>query len=138
MRFPNWPDLLAGFIEARRSRPFQWGANDCCLFAADWVLKASGLDPAAPLRGTYSTAFGAAKVLRERGGVRGLIRAYGEPLGMQPIGAVYAQRGDIVIADTGNGEALGVSLGDVAAFVARDGLVFAPFDFQLRAPCWRF
>jgi hypothetical protein len=137
-RAPNWSDLLLAFVESRQNRPFQWGVNDCCLFASDWVLKASDVDLAASFRGSYSSALGASRLLRNHGGVRGLIRELGESQGMQPISSAYVQRGDLVVADTGYGEAIGISLGNVAAFVARDGLVFAPFDFQLRAPCWRF
>ena len=43
--------LLARFIEERRRMPFTWGSNDCCLFAADWVLAATGRDIALEVDG---------------------------------------------------------------------------------------
>ena len=138
IRADNWPEILARFIDERRAIPFAWGHNDCCLFAADWIRAACGMDLAEDVRGQYSTALGAARLLKRYGGVRGLIRQRGDILGMRSIDSRAVQRGDLVVADTGNGESIGISLGNVAAFVARDGLIFAPFDFQLRAPCWRF
>lgn len=34
-------------------RDFAWGISDCQMFPADWVLAATGRDPAAEVRGTY-------------------------------------------------------------------------------------
>ena len=36
--------------------PFAWGEADCCLMLADWILRVTGRDPAAHLRGLYETA----------------------------------------------------------------------------------
>lgn len=52
--------------------PFAWGSNDCCLFAADCVKAVTGRDPAADLRGAYSDAAGAARMLAKLGGVDGI------------------------------------------------------------------
>lgn len=137
-RVSNWPTLLSQFIEDRRRVPFAWGSNDCCLFASDWVLKATGTDPACDLRGKYASALGAARVLKTKGGVRGIMRSIAEPLGMSRTDGNQCQRGDLVIADTGNGESIGICIGSHAAFVGSDGLLFAPFDFQRASHCWRF
>lgn len=138
MKADNWPILLAQFIEQRRHVPFAWGTNDCCLFGADWVLRATSKDLAADLRGRYGSALGAARILSRCGGVRGLIKTRGEQIGIKSVPSRAIQRGDLVVADMGRGESIGISLGNVAAFVSRDGLIFAPFDFQINAPCWRF
>ena len=58
-RVEAWPEHLIAFLSERRGRPFAWGSNDCCLFAADWIRTATGYDPAAKVRGTYSTFLGA-------------------------------------------------------------------------------
>ena len=136
-RASNWPTIFAAFIERKRSEPFAWGSNDCCLFASDWVLAATGIDPAQSFRGKYATALGAARFLKANGGVRGIMREIGEPLGMVRVDATKVQRGDLVIADTGNGESIGICAGSHATFVGKDGLLFAPFDFQRAAHCWR-
>ena len=138
MKADNWPILLAQFIEQRRHVPFGWGTNDCCLFGADWVLRATSKDLAADLRGRYGSALGAARILGRCGGVRSLIKNRGEQIGIQSVPSRSIQRGDLVVAEMGRGESIGISLGNVAAFVSRDGLIFAPFDFQINAPCWRF
>jgi hypothetical protein len=137
IRKPHWPNLLTQFIEERRSVPFVWGQNDCCLFAADWVERCTGFDPAAELRGKYSSALSAARILEKHGGVRGIIRTFGEPVGLQRIDGKFDQRGDLVVADTGNGESIGISIGTHAAFVGARGILFAPFDFQKAGFFWR-
>lgn len=81
MRKREWQSELAAFIKSRKSTPFQWGTNDCCLFAADAVLAMTGEDFALPFRGTYSTALEATRLLSEMGGLRGVaISALGDSL----------------------------------------------------------
>lgn len=136
-RVQNWPTLLASFLDERRTMPFAWGTNDCCLFAADWVNLCTGTDLADFMRGKYSTALEAKRYLAQEGGVRGILRSIGEPYGLTRIDAASCQRGDLVVADTGNGESIGISIGSHAAFVGTNGLLFAPFDFQRAGHCWR-
>lgn len=78
---PRDRDMIAYLREAAR-RPFAWGRSDCSLFMADWVLRASGVDPAAPLRGRYRTALGAARHVRRRGGMEAMGRALAEAAGL--------------------------------------------------------
>ena len=35
---------------------FEWGVRDCCLAPCEWVVERTGKDPAADLRGMYSSA----------------------------------------------------------------------------------
>ena len=133
-RVDNWPLVLSHFIEARRSQPFEWGVNDCCLFASDWVRACTGIDPAEAIRGSYSSALSAARVISAHGGMIGIVQQLGEPLGMEPVHAWSAGRGDLVIQDNGKGASLGIVLGPCAAFVAADGLMFFPFS---NSPCWK-
>ncbi len=111
--------------------PFAWGVNDCCLFAADWVLAATGRDLAAEYRGQYATALGALRFVESAGGVEGLVQRAGG----RRIDAKLARRGDVIARDVGEGTGLGVCIGALAAFVAEDGLRFV--DFR-RGSCWRF
>ena len=71
-RMRDWPERLAALFAAREAQPFEWGAHDCCLFAADAVLAVTGHDPAADLRGTYRTAAQAAQVMERFGGLAGV------------------------------------------------------------------
>jgi hypothetical protein len=131
MRLPDIAAELARFIEERRNQPFAWGSNDCCLFAADWVARATGRDPAAHYRGTYSSGIGAQRIIDKAGGILELARELG--LNSTQIG--LARRGDVIARDVGNGIGLGICIGDAAAFVGRDGLDF--FDLN-GATCLRF
>lgn len=131
-RVPDWPGRLAEFIEERRSAALVYGVQDCCLFAADWVERATGVDPAALLRGTYHNAAGAARILARNGGVTGLATA---ALG-QPVPSALAQRGDLVLVDGDDGRpALAVVIGDRAVGPSRFGLRFVPVP--LSGEAWR-
>lgn len=51
---------------------FQWGGtsgDDCTMFCATWVYHLTGIDPARDLRGTYSDARGAHRILARAGGI---------------------------------------------------------------------
>ena len=52
--------------------PFGWGSSDCALFCADWCKHLTGHDPAAGIRGTYSSMRGAGIVMMVRGGLTSL------------------------------------------------------------------
>ena len=64
----------ADFIARTRRLTFKWGEIDCCLWSANYVREATGIDPAADLRGCYSTAFGARQVLMAQGGMEAIAR----------------------------------------------------------------
>lgn len=123
-RRDNWPDLLAKFIHERRSEPFAWAVNDCCIFAADWVNVCTGTDYAEKWRGRYSTAIGARRFLDDAGGVEALV----DSLGLDRIQPQRAGRGDIVAQEAGRGITLGICLGVTTAFVAKTGLVFGSIE----------
>lgn len=132
-RFENWPTLLAFYVDSRRSEPFAWGSNDCCLFAADWVLIATGHDIAASFRGTYSGPLEATRIIREAGGIENLLATHAPDL--RRISAKQAGRGDLVLRAFRNGPTLGINLGGFDCFVAKEGLAFVPLDET--ATCWR-
>ncbi|BAB53674.1 DUF6950 family protein [Mesorhizobium japonicum] len=64
---------------------WQWGYTDCTLFAADWVVAATGKDPGADLRGTYFDADAAVAILRACGGAERLVGAKLSALGFQRV-----------------------------------------------------
>lgn len=136
-RCENWPETLAAYIDRKRNEPFAWGVNDCCLFGADWIQLCTGLDPAATLRGTYDRALSGVRVLEKHGGLIGTIETYMEPLGFKPISQGFAARGDIAVRDCGNGDTMGIILGSTAAFVGKDGLLFAELNDGVETRFWR-
>lgn len=69
--------MLTELRETRRlwrSSRFAWAEADCVLSVADHVRRVTGIDPAAPWRGRYAEAEGAAALAAEFGGVLGLAR----------------------------------------------------------------
>lgn len=123
-RTDHWERRLAEAIEAARDRRFRWGRHDCATFAFDLRRDiAGGHDVAALWRGRYSTARGAARVMRRLGWSS--LEAAGRDLLGAPLASVHlAQRGDLVLANTGLG--FGVCLGARAAGIASSGLILVP------------
>lgn len=64
-RVRQWQSLLGALFAERAQDHFEWGRNDCALFAADCVLTATGFDPAAEFRGKYATEREALRLLKE-------------------------------------------------------------------------
>lgn len=115
-RLPGWELRLAEAIEAARDQPFRWGVHDCAIWAFDLRRDLTGGDDVAALwRGRYRTARGAHRVMRRLGWSS--LEAAGRDLLGEPLASVrLAQRGDLVLANTGLG--FGVCLGARAAGIA--------------------
>ena len=133
-RHPNWPELLAGKIDAARTSPFIWGENDCCLFAADCVEIMTGIDLAGDYR-NYKTKAEALRLLKKYGGVAGIAEAIAKQHSILEIQPLNAQRGDVCLFDIGRGDTLGVVAGEHIFAPGPDGLVGFPLEQAVRA--WR-
>lgn len=123
-RFNDWPTRLAAFIEARRARAFSRGVSDCCMFVADAVEAMTGVDYAARWRGFYTSDKAAFRLLRDYGGVVGVATMMLGPA----VPAALAGRGDVVVIDAPEGEALALCVGDKIAVQGRDGIIFLPMS----------
>jgi hypothetical protein len=129
LRKANWQTLLHNFLEARKSAPFAWGANDCALFAADAVLAFTGTDLGADFRGKYADHAGAVAMMQTICGHADAL-ALAESLclkaGFKTWPHVnFAQRGDVIVLRNPDGShSLGiVALNGVhALFVTEGGL----------------
>lgn len=131
-RVQDWSIRLPAYIEERRALPFAWGEQDCCQFARGAVVAVTGWDPASDwgLRAYRSPRGGLAQLAR-LGGVAALpLRA-----GFLDVPVLLAQRGDLALLDNAGDPALGVVLGDSAAFAGKQGLEFVPVAQCSRA--WR-
>lgn len=126
MRKPDWPEVMAALIEDRRKAAFSWGEHDCALWAADMVLALTGDDLAAEYRGTYDDERGALQIIRDAGGMRGLVNLPEKHPGL-------AQRGDVVLAVVESRETFGIA--DVGGWWApgANGLVFRPMSDVIAA-----
>lgn len=75
------PDAVMAAVEEAMSARWEWGRADCCTAASDVFLALHGIDPMASLRGRYSDAMGAARLIQSWGGfvamASGLARAAG-------------------------------------------------------------
>lgn len=78
---------LADFLARAARTPFALGEFDCCLWLADWIALNRGIDPAAHLRGRYSTALGYRRLARKAGGMAALVGSCVEPAGLRLTGA---------------------------------------------------
>lgn len=132
-RRDDWASRLIAVIDAADNKPFAWGTQDCALFAADCVQAMTGEDFAAPFRGRYDTALGSVRALKMLG--MASLEAYVISVLGEPISATMAMRGDVVMVDTPEGQALGVVAGIEAAVAGVNGLVMMPRSAWLIA--WR-
>ena len=104
-RLEDWQTTLADMVLAAEDVPFAWGTHDCCMWTADVVkaMSVDGIDLAAPYRGTYSDAAGAADVIADATGggtLEDLIVMIAAQYTLPEIPPAFAQRGDIALFDT--------------------------------------
>ena len=119
-RKDEWPQLLEHFVVSRREARFEWGAHDCCAFAARAIEAMTGENPAAKLP-TYASEEEAMAIKDNAGGLLELPFS----LGFQRVPVAFAQRGDLVAVETGErGPALGICLGRESAFASAVGVSF--------------
>jgi hypothetical protein len=132
LRLADWPDRLAAILQARQNAPFAWGQHDCALFAADVAEALTGSDPAATLRGSYSTDAEAEAVCPAglEAAAAALLQAWGAP----DVPPRLAQRGDLALVVWGNQPTMGVVVGDRVLAPGLDHLRSVPLAAALR--CW--
>lgn len=126
-RISNWESALSEYIESKRNAPFEYGVNDCCMFAAGSVEAITGEDPMAEFRGEYKSLATSVRALQEIG-AGDLESTMDGKFPIVPIS--HAQRGDLAFFDG----SIGVVIGSFAWFVSDDGLerVYRPMWDK----CW--
>lgn len=130
-RLPDWEQHLSDLVGQRLSTPFAWGSNDCVLFAADGIAAMTGVDPAGSLRGQWAGRGEAVRVIARLGGLAAAV----DTLGMDPIGPLFAQRGDLVLHRRDGTDALALCLGNQLAGPSDSGLLF--FGLENGVQAWR-
>lgn len=136
MRVQDWPQQLDAYLVECSTRAFSWVDFNCALFAADWVKRATGNDPAEGLRDLESKK-DALRILAEYSSFEDLAS---KRLGVEPIHPSAAMRGDVVLAkiplnDGTEAECFGICCGNKFAFPQEIGLRFHPRSVVLQA--WR-
>lgn len=118
-RLPDWRQRLLLHVEAARRKPFAYGRHDCATFAAGAVAAMTGVDPAAELRGRYSTLTGGLKAVRRAGYLDAvdMVRAQ-----FEEVSPAMAQVGDIAVVETEEGPALGIVQGPAIFVLRPEGL----------------
>ena len=127
MRISAWEDALANYITTKRHEPFEYGVNDCCMFAAGAIEAITGEDPMPEFRGKYDSLKTSLKVIKDIGA--GTLEATMDAKFPEAeIG--QAQRGDLAFLDG----SVGVVMGGFAYFVSDDGL--ERINRSLWDKCW--
>jgi hypothetical protein len=97
-RKQNWPEELHRTLVAFSEKPFEWGKTDCGQMMLDCIQTMTGIDAAPALRGSYDTAFGAARVVLEfGGGFDQSMAKIAEVNGFPEVQIPFAQRGDMIL-----------------------------------------
>lgn len=132
MRVTGWEEILDTKLVEARLRAFEWGAFDCCRFAAEVVDAITGSEHLADLSTRYADERGALRFMKRKGGLRKAVTGYlGEPVEKWAL----ARRGDVCLIPTEGGEGLGICTGATIAGVDVVGIGFYALDKALAV--WR-
>ena len=104
-------------LDQWRRSEFVWGKTDCIMATCNYIRDVSGVDPAAPWRGTYSDEAGAQAIYKQFGGVWRLFGYGMAQAGFQRAAGPMA--GLPVVCDVLGIEVAGVSLGSRVVFMAK-------------------
>lgn len=129
MRFDDWEQRLHALTLERLSTPYEWGVNDCALFAADAVLAMTGKDPMAEFRGRYDSQIGALRLISDMGK-----DSLGDAVAtmLDEIEPARLSRGDVGLFDGVEGPFLAIVQGVSAVAPGADGLTHVKTVTALR------
>ncbi|WP_273689008.1 DUF6950 family protein [Ketogulonicigenium vulgare] len=118
---------LAAYVGLAAQKPFAYGAHDCALFAAGWVLERTGQDLGASFRGRYSTERGGLRVVRAAG-FADHVAVFRAALTARS-GWMAAMPGDVVaVLGEGRFAALGIAGHGVAYVFGDQGLTIVSLE----------
>jgi hypothetical protein len=98
-------------------------ANNCGFFACDWIMKLTGIDPAAEYRPKVNSALSARHVIDAAGGIEQIASAAAKVHGWPECPVAYARRGDVVTIKIAGDIALGVCMGARSVYAGPHGVV---------------
>lgn len=117
MKVEDWWPKLCAYSQEHAKEPRHYGSWDCWQFVGGAVLVMTGVDyrPQFP---SYATLEEGVAILDSKGGVAEMLTSFfGAP---KPVS--FAQRGDIVICDLGEGPAGGICFGVNTMTVSPGGI----------------
>ena len=129
-RLADWPDRLTSHIEEWRHKKFEWGKTDCGHFCFYAEKAMCGVTRFEDCIGQFSSQKGFARFLVKIGD-GDLAASVGARL--SEIEPMKAQRGDMALIDTPEGDALSLVIGEKVAAMGADGLVFLPLNAAKKA-----
>jgi len=136
MRYSDWPTRLQAELDAAETRRFEYGYHDCCVFAARCIQAMTGVNLAFRWQGCYHALEDVDHVLKDCGGLIGLVEMIAAEVGMEEVPPAFAQRGDLALIVTESGPALAICVGaELIAARAPAGLASVPAGAAQRA--WR-
>jgi hypothetical protein len=119
-------DLLAHLRMGMEMEFDRAAGADCAMWVADWIEAATGTDPAADLRGTYASAFGAARQIARWGGYETMWRTHMALAGFVTTRA--PQEGDVgVVLDAAGNTVSAIRFDDKWAAKSEGGIVVEDF-----------
>jgi hypothetical protein len=132
MRYWDWVARLNEAVSAASKRPFDYGSENCGLFAAQCIdAICEDSHRAEELRTHLGSVEAAARFLNDEGGIEAAVTArLGTPLTWP-----NARRGDVCLMPTQDGPGLGVCVGDTVAMMSPSGVSHLRIDKALRV--WR-
>jgi hypothetical protein len=125
----DWVSRLHDAVEAARLRPFDYGTENCALFAAqvvDAIVEDSHIEE--EIRARVNSVESAARFLNAEGGLEDAVTTR---LG-QPVAWPRAMRGDVCLMPTQDGPALGVCMGGEVAMMSTAGISYLRIDQALK------
>lgn len=93
MRPEGWEKRLSEYLDSRKDMAFEWGKNDCILFAAKGYQAMTGIDYYSKYL-PYTTEEEAREILRVNGGFEGIL---GKDIGPGHRNPLKARRGNPVL-----------------------------------------
>jgi len=121
VRYEDWEQRLAEYVELKRNEPFKWGANDCALFALGALKSVKADFPSVDLTFGYKTKLGAYAWLKKQGAedLWDFVDRYFDRVPIEMV-----QRGDLVAHITED-RSVGIWLGAFYCTPSDDGLLFS-------------
>lgn len=111
-RHDQWVERLDASLQEHKDKPFAWGEHDCALAVCKHIQAFTGLDLGADIRGKYNSEAGVAAAIAKAFPGAGTLEQAVEQIaaqhGIPEIKPLYAQRGDVVLFDTPQGQALAI------------------------------
>ena len=128
IRFTNWESILNQKIEESKSLQFEYGKNDCTIWASDIIRSYTNLD----WRATWKNK---TQALREHSKMP-MEEQVNLVLGPYSKNILFTRRGDLVQKDIGIDAKLGICLGGKVAFL-QEGTGIRFFNLKECIYSWR-